>query len=118
MGKGDKVAPHADKRKSVKSKNISKREFDKVRRVKRTQRVEKIRDRKVQREKELALKKAEKKLKRGGAQPKRTEEAKDEEEWEEVDEHEKDVFDKDGYFDVPDQQTQISANDERLLKVL
>jgi hypothetical protein len=28
---------------------------------------------------------------------------KDDEEWEEVDEHEKDVFDKDGYFDVPDQ---------------
>ena len=28
------------------------------------------------------------------------------------------MFDKDGYFDVPDQQTQISANDEKLLKVL
>ena len=31
-------------------------------------------------------------------------EEKDEEEWEDVDEHEKDIFDKDGYFDVPDQQ--------------
>ena len=62
------------------------------------------------------MKKAEKKLKRGG--PKRREEEKDEEEWEEVDDHEKDVFDKDGYFDVPDQQTQISSNDEKLLKVL
>jgi hypothetical protein len=43
---------------------------------------------------------------------------KDSEEWEEVDEHEKDVFDTDGYLDVPEVQTQISANDEKLLKTL
>jgi hypothetical protein len=69
------------------------------------------------REKELALKKAEKRLKKGTLHAKKKEDA-DEEEWEEVDEHEKDVFDKDGYFDVPDQQAQISANDEKLLKTL
>ena len=69
------------------------------------------------REKELALKKAEKRLKKGTLHAKKKEDD-DEEEWEEVDEHEKDVFDKDGYFDVPDQQAQISANDEKLLKTL
>ena len=42
----------------------------------------------------------------------------DDEEWEEVDDHEKDVFDKDGYFDVPDEQAQISKNDENILKML
>lgn len=35
--------------------------------------------------------------------------------WEDVDEHEKDVFDKDGYFDVLDQDAQISAGDMELL---
>jgi len=27
----------------------------------------------------------------------------EEDDWEDVDEHEKDVFDKDGYFNVPDE---------------
>ena len=35
--------------------------------------------------------------------------------WEDVDEHERDVFDKDGYFDVMDQEAQISAADLALL---
>jgi essential nuclear protein 1 len=89
-----------------------------VRKVKRTQKVERIKERKAQREKELALKKAEKKLKKGTLKPAKKLEEKDEEEWEEVDEHEKDIFDKDGYFDVPDTQAQISHNDEKLLKTL
>jgi hypothetical protein len=42
----------------------------------------------------------------------------DDGDWEDVDEHEKDVFDKDGYFDVPEGDAQISANDEKLLKTL
>jgi len=33
------------------------------------------------------------------------------EEWEDVDEHEKDVFDKDGYYDVMDEDQGISMND-------
>jgi hypothetical protein len=45
-------------------------------------------------------------------------ERRDDEEWEDVDEHEKDVFDKDGYFDVPEAQDHISTNDEKLLKML
>jgi hypothetical protein len=32
-----------------------------------------------------------------------------------VDEHERDVFDKDGYFDVMDTEAQISASDMELL---
>lgn len=80
--------------------------------------MERIKERKAQREKELALKKAEKKMKKGLLKKKANEEDKDSEEWEEVDDHEKDVFDKDGYFDVPDSQGQISATDERLLKTL
>ena len=35
--------------------------------------------------------------------------------WEDVDEHERDVFDKDGYFDVMDKEAEISANDLGLL---
>jgi hypothetical protein len=31
--------------------------------------------------------------------------------WEDVDEHEKDVFDKDGYFDVQDSEAAISKFD-------
>lgn len=31
--------------------------------------------------------------------------------WEDVDEHEKDVFDKDGYFDVQDTEAAISKFD-------
>jgi len=37
-------------------------------------------------------------------------------EWEDVDEHEKDVFDKDGYFDVMDTEAMISANDQKILE--
>lgn len=105
--------------KSIRNKNISKREFDKIRKTKKAARNEKVKVRKAQRENELALKKAEKKMKKGGLKaPKKIDHDKDDEEWEEVDEHEKDVFDKDGYFDVPDEQAQISANDEKLLKTL
>ena len=32
-------------------------------------------------------------------------------EWEDIDEHEKDVFDKDGYFDVMETDGIISASD-------
>jgi hypothetical protein len=123
MGKTATVGFAKDKGKqapkSVRNKNISKRDFEKIRKTKKAARVEKVKLRKDQREKELALKKAEKKLKKSGSglkAPKK--EDKDDEEWEEVDDHEKDVFDKDGYFDVPEDQAQISANDEKLLKTL
>lgn len=35
--------------------------------------------------------------------------------WEDVDEHEKDVFDKDGYFDVLDSEAQIDQGDLDML---
>ena len=41
---------------------------------------------------------------------------KEGEEWEDVDEHEKDVFDKDGYFDVMETEALISASDQRILE--
>lgn len=37
-------------------------------------------------------------------------------EWEDVDEHERDVFDKDGYFDVMETEAMISAGDQRILE--
>lgn len=36
--------------------------------------------------------------------------------WEDVDDHEKDVFDKDGYFDVLEQDAIISSKDQQLLE--
>lgn len=35
--------------------------------------------------------------------------------WEDVDEHEKDIFDKDGYFDVPENDDQIDEGDLAML---
>ena len=35
--------------------------------------------------------------------------------WEDVDEHEKDIFDKDGYFDVPEGDDDIDAGDLAML---
>ena len=103
---------------SIKQKNISKREFDKVKRVKKHQKLEKVKERVALREKEISMKKAEKRLKKGGGALKKAAENKDDADWEDVDDHEKDVFDKDGYFDVPEGDTQITANDEKLLKTL
>ena len=92
---------------SIKQKNISKREFDQVKRAKKHQKLEKVKERKAHREKEIALKKAEKRLKKGGNIKKTASKQDDNNDgdWEDVDEHEKDVFDKDGYFDVPEGDT-------------
>lgn len=38
--------------------------------------------------------------------------------WEDVDEHEKDVFDKDGYYDIMDTEALISAGDQKILQQL
>jgi hypothetical protein len=39
----------------------------------------------------------------------------DDSEWEDVDEHEKEVYQTTGYFDVPDVDAQISKADQTLL---
>lgn len=70
--------------------------------MKKHQKLEKVKERTALREKEIAIKKAEKKLKKGGTIKKAKEDKGDDGEWEDVDDHEKDVFDKDGYFDVPE----------------
>lgn len=36
--------------------------------------------------------------------------------WEDIDEHERDVFDKDGYFDVMENEAEISQSDMQLLE--
>jgi hypothetical protein len=38
------------------------------------------------------------------------------EEWEDVDEHEKEVYATTGYFDIPDSEAHISAADQKLLE--
>jgi hypothetical protein len=38
--------------------------------------------------------------------------------WEDVDEHEQDVFDRDGYFEVMDEERMISNADIKLLEKL
>ncbi len=40
---------------------------------------------------------------------------KEGEEWEDIDEHERDVFDKDGYYDVNDTEQIISSSDLQIL---
>lgn len=48
-------------------------------------------------------------------QMKKSNKNKEENEWEDVDEHEKEAFDKDGYFEVPNEHEHINENDEKLL---
>ena len=36
-------------------------------------------------------------------------------EWQDVDEHEKEVFGQTGYYDVPEQETIITESDQKLL---
>ena len=40
---------------------------------------------------------------------------KGDDEWEDVDEHERDVFDKDGYYDVMESEAMISKSDQTIL---
>jgi len=40
----------------------------------------------------------------------------DDSEWEDVDEHEREVFATTGYFDVPDCEAHISAADQKMLE--
>ena len=42
--------------------------------------------------------------------------AREDEDWEDVDEHEKEVYETTGYFDVPDSEAQISKADQNLLE--
>lgn len=41
---------------------------------------------------------------------------KDDSDWEDIDEHERDVFDKDGYYDVMNDQDDIAESDLQLLE--
>ena len=39
-------------------------------------------------------------------------------EWQDVDEHEKEVFGQTGYYDVPEQETIITESDQKLLQAM
>lgn len=109
MAKG--IASHSERRHAKeKHKNISKKQADKERRVKDFQKSQAKQLKLNEKRKEFELKKLQKKK---GLIDKRDELKKRAEairqgknpdletnDWEDVDEHEKDVFDKDGYFDV------------------
>lgn len=72
-----------------------------------------------QQEKDLAKLKRQKTYQdRTGFSTRQKKEEKQDQEWEDIDEHERDVFDKEGYFDVMGDEGQISANDEKLLSKL
>ena len=40
---------------------------------------------------------------------------KNTDEWEDIDEHERDVFDKDGYYNVMESEAMISQSDQKIL---
>ena len=120
MGKGQ-IQQRNHRHSKEKFKNISKKQSDKERKVKEFNR-SKLKDAKLQeKKKEFELQKLAKKK---GIVDKRDELKKRAEairmgknpdamidDWEDVDEHEKDVFDKDGYFDVQDSEAAISKFD-------
>jgi len=90
-------------KKGVAKKNISKKELDKIQRQKRDRKLEK--KALAQREKEIIKSKTKEEIK----------EKKDERKPEKEDEHVKDVFDKDGYLELA-QEEHIDAGDEAILK--
>ena len=120
MGKGQ-IQHRNHRHAKEKFKNISKKQSDKERKVKEFNR-SKLKDAQLQeKRKEFELQKLAKKK---GIVDKRDELKKRAEairmgknpdaindDWEDVDEHEKDVFDKDGYFDVQDTEAAISKFD-------
>jgi hypothetical protein len=112
-------------------KNISKKDLDKLRRVKMQEKAQKLASKKQKREQDsqinqqlhakakqnISLKERrqtllkdiqERRKKNHGAQG-------EDEDWEDVDEHEKEVFATTGYFDVPDTDAVISKEDQKLL---
>ena len=99
-------------------RNISKKESDKKRRVsdynkslKRSVKIE-------QKKNDWEMRRQAKRQVAAFKRPKGFEKGKkgEEAEWEDVDEHEKDVFDKDGYYDVMETEAMISKNDQQILE--
>ena len=127
MGKGiDNGRGHRDRRAKEKHKNISKKQADYQRKAKEFEK-SKAKEVKVrEKQREFELKKLQKKK---GLVDKREEIKKradlirqgknpdlETNDWEDVDEHEKDVFDKDGYFDVQETEAAISKSDQTILQ--
>ena len=108
-------------------KNISKKDSDKVRKYKEFKLNKDRRERNDEKIKNNALKKlqmgnttlAERKAKilADVQERRKTKKGGDEDdEWQDVDEHEKEVFATTGYFDVPEVEAHISKHDQNLLE--
>ena len=108
---------------AVVRKNISKKQAEKNQREKAHYKLQRQSQRDAKKKQNFQLRQMQKNQKSGVTErrllaqkqleAKRT--GKEDEIWEDVDEHEKDVFDKDGYFDVMDHEAQISQADLNLL---
>lgn len=105
-------------------KNISKKDSDKARRFKAHTKAHERIQKKSSDDKNLALKK----LQKGNAsiverkaiilkdiKERREANNKQDDEWQDVDEHEKEVYATTGYFDVPEEEAHISKHDQNLL---
>ena len=96
-------------------RNISKKESDKKRRQvdydKQVAKNAKVEQKKQEWEMRRQAKKKIAEFKR----PAGFDAKKSGDDWEDVDEHEKDVFDKDGYFDVMETEKLISTGDQTIL---
>ena len=107
MGKDFRHSKFSRQPKFLGKKNISKKNQDIKSREKSQQKTLRQTDREVKRKTEFQLRELALNKKNGVAQKrleaKKTLERKvgnDDDVWQDVDEHERDVFDKDGYFDV------------------
>ena len=116
------------KRTNVK-KNISKKDSDKKQRYKTHEKMERYAERRQMREKRATIEKmarGEKNMKerkqqilsgiKDRRQANKSGVAREDEDWEDVDEHEKEVYETTGYFDVLDSDAQISKADQQMLE--
>lgn len=106
----------------VGKKNISKKDFTKDRRVKVYKRAQETAKRASDHQNDAVLKKlnmsnmtmAERKAKILAEikENRKKKQGEENDEWQDVDEHERDVYATTGYFDVPDEEAMISKHDQ------
>ena len=106
-------------------KNISKKDFDKQRRLKRYNKMQERSQLKSEAEKKQTLQKIQKtnatlqerreKVMAEINDRKQKNKKLEDDEWEDIDEHEKEVFEGTGFFEVQDSEAHITAADQKLL---
>jgi hypothetical protein len=100
-------------------KNLSKVQKDKKQRVNSGYKAMKRQNRlkNIEQEKEInKLKRKEAMEKKMGMTRQNKDKKPEDGDWEDIDEHERDVFDKDGYYDVMNEQDDIGESDLQLLE--